>query len=68
MCAAQKGRPREQQGGSGPAWTEDEDALLDRLSPADVAARTGRTVAAVYLRRRRVRRARGQPTRRTRRG
>ncbi len=63
MSAAQKARGRVRRGGGGPPWTEAEDALLDHLSPAEAAARTGRPVSAVYLRRRRVRRARGEPAR-----
>ncbi|HEY1378576.1 MAG TPA: hypothetical protein VGF55_17380 [Gemmataceae bacterium] len=63
MSAAQKSRDRNRQGGSGPAWSEEEDALLDRLSPAEVAARTGRSIGAIYLRRRRLRRARGETAR-----
>ncbi|HEY1377194.1 MAG TPA: hypothetical protein VGF55_10395 [Gemmataceae bacterium] len=43
MSAAQKARRRERRGGSGRPWTEGEDALLDRLSPAEVAARPGRS-------------------------
>jgi hypothetical protein len=62
MSAAQKARGRVFRGGGRP-WTEAEDAPLGRLGPAEVAARTGRPVAAVYLRRRRLRRARGEPTR-----
>jgi hypothetical protein len=61
MSAAQKARGRVCGGGRRP-WTEAEDALLDRLGPAEVAAGTGRPVAAVYLRRRRLR-ARGEPAR-----
>jgi len=35
----------------GPAWTDAEDAVLGTMADADVAARTGRTVAAVQSRR-----------------
>src|SRR5262245_9744285 len=61
MSAAQKARWRVQRGGNPSPWTEEEDALLDGLSPAEVAARTGRPITAVYLRWRRVRRGRGEP-------
>ena len=37
---------------AGVAWTAAEDELVRALPAADVAARTGRTLAAVYLRRR----------------
>jgi hypothetical protein len=63
MSAAQKTRGRVQRGANGPPWTEEEDALLDRLSPAAVAAATGRPLSGVYLRRKRLRRARGEPVR-----
>jgi hypothetical protein len=59
MSAANKARGRVFRGGGRP-WTEAEDALLDWLGPAEVAARTGRPVSAVYLRMRRQRRARGE--------
>jgi hypothetical protein len=36
---------------AGNPWSADEDALLLRLPPADVAQQTGRTLAAVYGRR-----------------
>ena len=39
-----------------PAWTAAEDALLAKLPPAEVAKRTRRTLQAVYLRRRLLRR------------
>jgi hypothetical protein len=61
MSAAQKARGRVRRGCGGRPWTEAEDALLDRLGPAEVAARTERPVTAVYLRWRRLRRARGEP-------
>jgi hypothetical protein len=36
------------------AWTEAHDELLRRLSPAEAARRTGRSVGAVYTRRSRL--------------
>jgi hypothetical protein len=63
MSAAQKARGRVQRGCNGPPWTEEEDALLDRLRPAAVAAATGRPLSGVYLRRQHLRRARGEPVR-----
>jgi hypothetical protein len=36
---------------AGPAWPPEHDALLDRLPPAEVARRTGRSLRAVYDRR-----------------
>ena len=36
------------------AWSAAEDALLDKLSPAEIAKQTGRTVAAVRLRRQKL--------------
>jgi hypothetical protein len=38
-----------------PHWTVAEEALLDTLKPKDVAARTGRTIDAVYTHRRLLR-------------
>jgi hypothetical protein len=63
MSATQTARGRVRRGAGGPPWTEEEDVLLDRLGPVEAAAETGRTLAAVYLRRRRLRRARGEPAR-----
>ena len=37
---------------AGKAWTSAENELLGRLPPADVASQTGRTLSAVYCRRR----------------
>jgi len=37
---------------AGRPWSQKEDALLRKLPPAEVVVRTGRTLAAVYLRRR----------------
>jgi hypothetical protein len=37
---------------AGPPWSAEEDGLLRRLPPAEVAKRTGRTPGAVYARRR----------------
>lgn len=34
-----------------PAWTIEEDSLITKLNPAEVAKKTGRTLRAVYLRR-----------------
>ena len=34
-----------------PAWTIEEDSLITKLNPAEVAKKTGRTLGAVYLRR-----------------
>jgi hypothetical protein len=34
-----------------PPWTDEEDALVYRLPPAEAARRTGRTLGAVYSRR-----------------
>src|SRR5262249_26605268 len=39
----------------GPPWSPKEDALVRRLPAAEAAARTGRTLAAVYSRRRALR-------------
>jgi len=36
---------------AGRAWTAEEDALVRQLDPAEVVARTGRTLPAVYTRR-----------------
>jgi hypothetical protein len=40
-----------QPGYNGPRWTEEEDQLIRTLPPAQAAARTGRTMHAVYRRR-----------------
>jgi hypothetical protein len=42
---------------AGAAWQKWEDRLLDTLPPAKIAAKTGRSVRAVYVRRFRLRRA-----------
>lgn len=34
-----------------PAWTAAEDVLLEKLPPAEVAERTGRTLQAINMRR-----------------
>lgn len=44
---------------AGPAWTAREEALLYRLPPREVARRTGRSLAAVYVRRSRLGRPHG---------
>ncbi|MBW3598432.1 MAG: hypothetical protein KY475_14320 [Planctomycetes bacterium] len=46
-----------------PAWTEDELELLRTLPPAEVARRTGRTLSAVYSRRRQLGLRNGRTTR-----
>jgi hypothetical protein len=40
---------------AGPAWTSEEDELVRTLPPAEVAQRTGRSLGAVYDRRRTLR-------------
>jgi len=47
---------------AGAPWTAAEHKLLRTLAPAEVVARTGRTLAAVYLRRHKL----GMPDRRRR--
>jgi hypothetical protein len=37
---------------AGPPWSATEDALLRTLPAAEVARRTGRTLSAIYMRRR----------------
>jgi hypothetical protein len=44
---------------NGRAWTREEDEVVLTLPTADAARRTGRTVTAVYKRRRKLRRAAG---------
>jgi hypothetical protein len=59
------GRTRGLWAQSGPgAWTEVDDALLSRLSPAEAARRTGRSLGAVYARRSRLGLGRRQGKRR----
>jgi hypothetical protein len=48
--------------GAGLPWTDEDDDLVLRLSPSEAADRLGRTVQAVYNRRKAVRRARGLPS------
>lgn len=50
---------------AGRAWTPDEEALLHTLPAAEVAKRTGRTLAAVYVRRQRLGLEDGRRTRMT---
>jgi hypothetical protein len=56
MSEAHRGR-----GGPGRRWSAVEDELVRKLTPQEAAARTGRTVVAVRLRRRKLGAERGAP-------
>lgn len=49
---------------AGKPWSEAEDELLGQLLPADVSSQTGRTLSAVYCRRRILRKLPPKTTRR----
>ena len=49
--ASERRRHCEGAGMRGRAWTPEEDELVRALPPAEAAARTGRTLPAVYQRR-----------------